>query len=81
MKEPGLIEQQRDDDEGDEGEGRIPDDVPDDRDVARLDDPGGERQGGPGQGAPPDPDPLRLPNHEYQGDKEDGERKHPGRFS
>jgi len=33
VEESGLVEQEGDEDQGDEGEGRVPDDVPDDGDV------------------------------------------------
>ena len=80
MEEARFVEQQRDDDERHEGEGGVPDDVPDHRDVTGADDPGGQRHGRPDQGAPSDPEALRLPDDEDEGDREDGEREHRDRF-
>ncbi len=57
-EEPGLVEQQRDDDERHEGERGVPNDMPDHRDVARMDHARGEGDSRPAQSAPSDPRPL-----------------------
>jgi hypothetical protein len=36
FEEAGLVEQQADEDDGDEGRGRVPHDAPDDRDIGQL---------------------------------------------
>ena len=49
VKEARPVEQERDDDQRHEGEGGVPHDVPDSWDIAGVDDPRDERQGGPGE--------------------------------
>ena len=62
-----LIKQQADNDNGDKGGGRIPDDMPYHRDIGYLYATGGQRQRRAKCRAPADPLTPRLPDHQHRG--------------
>jgi hypothetical protein len=76
LEEPGLVEQQRDDDERHEGEGGVPDDVPDHRHVGPADGAGSQGQHGAAHGGPADAEPAWLPDDQDEGEYEDGQGQH-----
>ena len=75
-EEPGLVEDQGDQDQGDEGEGRIPNDVPHHQHIGQLHHPDGQGHRSAPQGAGTDTEALWLPDHQHQGHDEDGECQH-----
>ena len=76
VEEPGLVQQQENDDKRDEGERRVPDDVPHSRDVVQVDHAERERDNGATQRAPSDAEATRLPDDENQGNEEDRDGEH-----
>src|SRR5690606_2884944 len=67
------VENEGDDDQGHEGEGRVPDDVPYDANIRPLHHAREQRRRGTTEGGPPDPQPARLPDHQDQGGEKDSE--------
>ena len=65
-EEAGLVEDERNDDQRDKGEGRIPDDTPNDTDITPVDNAGQERDSRTAKSGPTDTEALRLPDDEKE---------------
>jgi hypothetical protein len=76
-EEARLVQDQTDDDQGDKGQGRVPDDGPDHGNVGGVDDAGKQRQHRAQGRAPADaqtfglPPRAGLPDHQNQGQEKD----------
>ncbi len=79
VKHPGVVEDERDDDQADEGESGIPDDVPHHRNVAPVDHAEYQRDRRAAQGAVADAQTARLPDDEHQGEDENEQGGNHGR--
>ena len=71
VEEARLVQKKGDDDQRHEGEGRVPDDVPDEGNVPEVDDPRGQGQEGPSRRAPSDAEAPGLPDDEDERDQKD----------
>src|SRR5690625_46175 len=75
-KETGRIEYERNDDQGDESEGCIPDDIPHHADIGPFDHTQQQCHQGAAKGTPTNTQIFGLPDHQYQGDHKNSESQH-----
>ena len=77
LKESGGVEKETDENHCDKGPGRVPDDMPDRRDVTEMHNTGEKRENRAERCAPADSKPPRLPDNESEcEDKNRESRKH-----
>ncbi|MNM24488.1 hypothetical protein D3C81_349200 [compost metagenome] len=74
LEKPGLIEQQTDDDERDEGRGGVPDNGPHQWNIVQCHDACQQGQDGSQGGAPTDAQALGLPDDQHHGEQENDKR-------